>query len=135
VNGSGCEVTGFAELDAKLDGLSHIPLSEIAEALMAGAKILGDEERRLVPRRTGNLARSLVEDMQPSNLPVDGYTVYVGPRIGKGGPDGWYGYLVEMGHEGVPAHPFARPTVDMKGEAAVGVVMSRLAASVMRIAA
>lgn len=130
------DISGFPELDRKLAMLERgVSDEDRAEALMAGARVLGDEERRLAPKRSGNLARSIVEDMYPANLPGDGYTVYVGPRTGPGAPNGWYGYLVEVGREGVSAQPFARPAVDLKGQEAMGVVIARLAVSVERMAA
>ena len=130
-SGNRCEVTGFAELDAQLANLSTFTDDEIADALMAGAKVIGDEERRHIRSVTGNLRASIVEEMHPTNLPADGRTVYIGPRIGKGGPDGWYGYYVEVGHGDVPAHPFVRPAVDLKGGTALGVVMRALANTMM----
>ena len=129
-------VAGFDKLDRQLAALEQgVPPREIASALMAGALVIGDEERRLVPRLSGNLHDSIIETMWASNLPSDGLTVYIGPRTGKGGPDGWYGFLVEYGRSGVPAHPFARVAFDNKAAAAAGLVVTRLSAQVVKLAA
>ena len=129
-------VSGFGELDRKLARLERGDPDAIPPALMAGARVIGDEQRRLVPKRSGNLHGSIVETMIPANLPADGMTVYIGQTIGKQAEhDGWYGYIVETGHENAAPHPFARPAVDLKGEEALGLVMSRLAARYMDLAA
>ena len=136
---SGVTIEGFAELDRKFEALERgVTPEQAAPALKAGGKIIGDEERALVPRRTGQLASSIVEEMYPSNsadwkqgaLTGDGMTIYIAPTLKRG----WYGYMVEMGlGEGGP-HPFARPAVDNKGESAMHVTAEMLGAHIVSIA-
>ncbi|QIG80107.1 HK97-gp10 family putative phage morphogenesis protein [Stakelama tenebrarum] len=131
-------VHGFAELDRALDvvGQTLFPMT-VARALKAGAQVIVDEEKRLVPKRTGQLRDSIVADMEPTNSPewkhgafeVDGMTIYIGPTLHKG----WYGYMVEMGLGKGGPHPFVRPAVDNKGKEAIGVVASELGATLVRV--
>ncbi len=128
---------GYDDLDRKLAALSDgLPLELIAEALDAGAAVIEAEEHRRVPKRSGNLDRSITRTMWPANadLKGDGMTIFIGPRTGKGGPDGWYGVFPEFGWGG-RAQPWARPSVDTKGEEALGVVVSRLRDGLLKLAA
>jgi HK97 gp10 family phage protein len=128
-------VSGFGDLDRKLAIMERTTdKRRIAAALFAGAKVIGDEERRQVPKRTGTLERSIIETMQPANLPTDGMTIYIGPSTG-GSADGWYGSLVHWGTSDTPANPFASRAVALKGEQALNVVASRLRADVLDRAA
>ena len=128
-------VSGYGDLDRKLTILERTTdKRRIAAALFAGARVIGNEERRQVPKLSGNLERSIVETMQPANLPADGMTIYIGPSTG-GPANGWYGSLVHWGTSDTPANPFASRAVALKGEEALGVVASRLRADVLERAA
>jgi len=124
-------VEGFAELDRKLAMVEAAPSPHRkAAALRAGARVIGDEERRLVPVRSGRLRRSIVEIPDATNLPRSTDTIYIGPTL----KDGWYGYMVEVGLGYGGAHPFVRPAIDMRGEEALGLVLSFLGADIVRAA-
>ena len=128
-------VDGFRQLDAKFAKLEAIDRRSVAAALNAGASILVAEEKRLAPALTGNLRDSIVSDMWPTNFRGDGVTIWIGPRTGPGGPDGWYGVFSEFGTINMPAHPFIRPAVDGRGQQALGLVISMIGRDIMRAAA
>lgn len=128
-------VDGFRQLDAKFAKLEAIDTRSAARALNAGASILVAEEKRLAPALTGNLRDSIVSDMWPTNFRGDGLTIWIGPRTGPGGPDGWYGIFAEFGTINMPAHPFVRPAVDGRGEQALGLVISMIGRDIIRAAA
>lgn len=123
--------SGFRELDRKFAQLERGATGEQKQrALTKGATIIADEERRLVHSRSGKLARSIVVTGEAAELPVSDDVVYFGPSL----PDGWYGRLVEEGTRRSAAHPFARPAVDMKADAAADAVVTDLRDSVMKAA-
>jgi HK97 gp10 family phage protein len=120
--------SGFRELDRKFAQLDRAASPEAKQrALVKGATIIADEERRLVHSRSGQLARSIVVTPEADGLPT-GDVVYFGPSL----PDGWYGNLVEDGHPNAGRHPFARPALDSKAEQAANVVVRDLMQSVMK---
>lgn len=128
-------VDGFRQLDAKFAKLEAIDRRTAAAALNAGAAILVAEEKRLAPALTGNLRDSILSDMWPTNFRGDGLTIWIGPRTGPGGPDGWYGVFAEFGTINTSAHPFVRPAVDGRGQQALGLVSSMIERDIIRAAA
>lgn len=121
--------SGFRELDRKYAQLERgVTPAEKRRALTKGATIIADEERRLIHSRSGELAGSIVVTAEAEGLPSNSHTVYFGPSL----PDGWYGRLVEEGTPHAAAHPFARPAVDTKADAAADVVVQDLLESVKR---
>lgn len=125
------KASGFRELDRTFARLERgATAAEKQRALTKGATIIADEERQLVHSRSGKLARSIVVTGEARDLPVDENFVYFGPSL----PDGWYGRLVEDGTSRSAAHPYVRPAVDMKAEAAADAVAADLLESVMKAA-
>jgi HK97 gp10 family phage protein len=131
---SGFRVDGFKKLNQRLTRLHRGPSDdEIAAALFAGARLVGREERRLIPVETGRGRDSIVETMEAANLPSNNRTIYIGPaRTEAVNP--FYLFFVEWGTEDTPAHPFARVAVATKGKAAMGTVASRLRKATMDLA-
>lgn len=120
--------SGFRELDRKFSQLERAATPQAKQrALMKGATVIADEERRLVHSRSGQLARSIIVTPEADGLPK-GDVVYFGPSL----PDGWYGNLVEDGHPNAGRHPFARPAVDSKAEEAADVVVQDLMQNVRK---
>lgn len=140
-------IDGFADLDRQLAALERGPTDdEKRAALMKGGNVIADAERRLIHDRSGNLSRSItvitggqaamgIHAKVVEVLIDDGNNVYIGPRIGVTGADGWYGGLVEFGTSRTAAKPFARPAAATAGEPAAKVVVMDLARSVLRLAA
>lgn len=130
----GFEMKGFEEIEKVLAALpDKLGPQVLTRTLRKAAKPLTDEAKRLVPKRSGELAKSIgvVAAKDFGN-----YTgVYVGPRRGIYG--GHHAHLVEYGtamrkldkptlikiggklvtitHTGtMPAKPFMRPAYDSK---------------------
>lgn len=121
--------SGFRELDRKFAQLERAATPQAKQrALMKGATIIADEERRLVHSRSGGLAASIVVTAEAEGLPKNSDTVYLGPSL----PDGWYGGLVEDGTSRAQPHPFARPAVDTKADEAADAVVQDLMSSVKK---
>lgn len=95
----------------KLPG--HLQERVLKAAVRAAAKPLVEEARRLVPKRTGNLARSI----GVTKLRTKGWEVAyaVSPRRG-GVYDGWYGHFVEFGTKKMTPRPYLRPAFERAGE-------------------
>lgn len=83
------EVKGLRELDEALKRLPlEIQRKVLARAVLAGAGVIRDEARRLCPKNTGALAKSIVAKRKRQ---AGASVVYqVGPRK-------FYGHMVEFG--------------------------------------
>ena len=81
-------------------------------AVRAAAKPLVEEARRIVPKQTGNLSRSI----GVTKLRTEGWDVAyaVSPRRG-GMYDGWYGHFVEFGTRKMAPRPYLRPAFERAG--------------------
>jgi len=71
-----------------------------------GAKQIKADAQALVPRRTGQLAKSITYDTR--NTP-DGAVAEIGPDRAKGG---WYGHFVERGTSKMGPEPYMLPAAD-----------------------
>lgn len=98
-----------------LAALTQVP--EVAAQTREVANAIRRDARRLAPRRTGELRRSIrvrrVYDRESRRV---SYRVVVGA---------FYGRFVELGTPHAPARPFLRPAADMHG----GVAPSDLSAA------
>ena len=93
-------------------------------AVRASAKPIIEEARRLVPRRTGNLAKSIGVNKLRTKGTVVAFAV--SPR--KGGKyDGYYGHFVEFGTRKMAPRPFLRPAFDRKGKESINAAKEYMA--------
>ncbi|MFZ2995948.1 HK97-gp10 family putative phage morphogenesis protein [Sphingobium sp.] len=106
---------GVDAIDRKLVAIRDAVSPAARErSLLAGAEIVLDEAKRLVPVLSGNLRDSLI-------ISFDGglnsaavserrffSMVYIGPERRQG----FYGHMVEFGTFHSIAHPFMRPALD-----------------------
>lgn len=109
-------VTGEREILARLDAIGKELAGSIKmKALQVGAEVLKAGMERRAPRRKGRLAGSIVIEIEDD--------------IAKIGPSkkAFYGRFQEYGTSRHPAQPFARPTLDEDGGAAVEAVKDELA--------
>lgn len=109
-NTLGITVTGFDELKRKIELLANdkdkktemlLILRQIAKPTLNAARVLAPVEKN----NKSHIARG--KRIQPGNLKKSigfitgkGFnpTIYVGPRV-KGNFQGWYGHMVESGHD------------------------------------
>jgi len=106
-----------SEINAKqlLKALGKLPINiqknVMVGATRAGAKVVSDEAKRLVPVRFGGVKKSIGSVKRKSKK---GEVVFsVSPR--KGGKfDPFYGRFVELGTSKMIAHPFLRPAAENK---------------------
>jgi len=122
---------GFALADKKLAALASIPLAQKKAALRAGAEIIAEEARRLAPKDTGRLARSIKvyagrQARVSGGFDLPGTSVLVGPVGSPGDGDVFYAGFVEEGTSQQAAQPFMRPAIDGKRAEAEAVVLDRL---------
>lgn len=68
----------------------------------------------------GNLKKSL--GIYTKKKDRGAAVVYVGPRVGKSGHDGYYAHMVEFGTRYQPAQPFMRPAIQQTA----GVVTKKI---------
>jgi HK97 gp10 family phage protein len=129
------KIVGAQDLERKLHKLGAITRQKVIEvALRAGAEVIAQEARNLVPERTGNLRDSIGVADESLNysrgrLSKGQMEVFVGPEQGRNAPhDGFYGHMVEFGPIHSAPRPFMRPAFDTKSSEAADVVIERLRA-------
>ena len=119
----------MAEVDVKVDmgdllkKLRKLPekvqKKVLVGAVRAGAKPIIKEARRIVPKRTGNLAKSIGVNKRRSKGTIVHFSV--SPRRG-GKYDGYYGHFVEFGTKKMAPRPFMRTAFENKGEESIDAV-------------
>lgn len=100
-----------------------------ASALRAGAKVIQDEAKRLVPKKTRALERSIVLFTVPARRRNDDEQAV---QIGFRPPVSRRAHLVEFGTQFTPARPFIRPALDSKASAALDKMRDALARALRR---
>lgn len=122
------EIKGAKELEATLKELGPKVAVRIGDkALRVGAGVIVKEAKRLAPRRTGQLRKSIVavkgRDARPEQR-----TVVVGFKK----PGRRYAHLVEFGTSKAAAKPFLRPALDTKAKEALDKIAEILADGILR---
>jgi len=128
------EIVGLPELLRKLNKLGEVGKGRaMINALVVGGMEIVNEAKILVPKKTRTLSRSIhigghVSESSPGFTPHDiagDYSDIGGEKIEKNtasvliGTNLVYAAPQEFGTaRGVPAHPYLRPAVDTKKEAA-----------------
>lgn len=122
-------VTGFRELKAMLD---RLPTVQRQEGALKRAMIEALEPTALltvqrVPKRTGNLARSIViSDKKRGAVKQEGVVrVWLGASYQRGAR-GRHAHLVEFGTVKMAARPFLRPSWDQDSRAMLGRLSDNL---------
>lgn len=126
-------VTGFRQADAKLAAMLK-GLSEDRERaiLHEGAALIVDEAKRLAPYLTGTLRDSIMAvDDRGGGLRLYGklngnVSIYIGPVGSVDDGDVYYARFQEFGTRNMRAHPFMRPAIEAKRDAARSLVLTRL---------
>ena len=107
-------VTGTRELKAKLAHLSDaIKQGALERATMAGAMVIENRAKEIVPVRTGNLRRSIHSEIESTTA---------NQAVARVGTNVEYGPYVEFGTRRMSARPFLRPALDEKGPEAQAVI-------------
>ena len=129
-------ISGAAEMDALLKQLApDVAVNIGRRATRAGAEVIADEARRLVPVDTGELRDSIAVDV-PTAKRQRGETVRA--LVGFLNPTSGRAHLTEFGTSKLAARPFMRPAMDAKaGDALDGmakVLASGIIAAAKRLA-
>lgn len=98
-------IKGADEIQRKLKELSAKALPEVQQAIMEAAKIVQEEAKNRVRKRTGTLAESISVD-EPKKKKPDEAAAVIGP-----GKEGFYGMFLELGTSKMPAYPFLVPSL------------------------
>ena len=128
-----------ANIDGKslLKALSAFPKNiqknVMVGATRAAANVVRDRARELVPKRTKNLAKSIVSIQQKAGQGQIKFSV----TPSRGGKyDGWYAHFIEFGTVKMSAKPFMRPameqTQDESLNAAKEYIAKRIPEEIMR---
>ncbi len=102
-------------IDSKklLKALKKLPLNiernVMVGATRAGAKVVSDEAKRLVPVKLGRLKKSIGITKRKTRRGIT--TFSVSPRKGAK-LDGFYGRFIELGTSKMTAKPFLRPALE-----------------------
>lgn len=132
-------VTGFRELKAMLDRLPTVQRQEgaLKRAMIEALEPTAMLTVQRVPKRTGNLARSIViSDKKRGAVKQEGVVrVWLGASYQRGAR-GRHAHLVEFGTVKMAARPFLRPSWDQDSRAMLGrlsdALRKQIAAAVKR---
>ncbi|EJU13994.1 hypothetical protein LH128_05830 [Sphingomonas sp. LH128] len=136
-------IEGTEEIKRNLQQLMRATNRNIVqEALIAGAELVAEEARRLVPVDTGNLRDSIGISTETKGmnfarvqLKKGDQAVFVGPMQGKGlQHDGFYGHMIEFGTMHARPQPFMAPAFEAMGQKATYVVLEYIADEFERLA-
>jgi len=136
----GLRLKGGTEVVASLKRQERVARPAVVmPALFLGGGVIADEARMRAPRRTGNLAASIVVTTKlkfktdQRNESPEEMRVYIGPAVGRSaGADGFYGHMVEFGTIHMAAQPFLRPAFDAAGNRAMGLVAKAVAGEIKK---
>lgn len=110
------KIEGAAEMERLLKELGPRTASKAgAAALRAGAKPIVKEAKRLVPKDTRQLEKSITTKTERQSSGVDYRSVLIGFRQ----PRSRIAHLIEFGTSKMPARPFMRPALDGKAKDAL----------------
>jgi len=115
------EVIGLDKLLKSLHVLpERIQQNVLVGAIRAGTKPILTEAKAKVPKRTGNLKKSLgVIRVKTRDKTKVIFTI--SPRKG-GKNDGWYAHMVEFGTSKDRPQPFLRPAFELKADETINSV-------------
>lgn len=125
------KIRGAKELEAALKELGpKLATRGGDKAVRAGAKPIVKQAKMLVPRRTGELRRSITAVKQKSRGGTFAATQTV--LIGFKPPASRRAHLTEFGTARSPAKPFMRPALDSTHEEAIDAMRDELASFILR---
>ena len=123
------KVSGFRELKAQLDRLPTVARQEgaLKRAMIEALEPTAMLTVQMVPKRTGNLARSIIiSDKKRGAVKEDGVVkVWLGASYQKGAR-GRHAHLVEFGTVKMAPRPFLRPAWDQDSRAMLGRLSDNL---------
>lgn len=116
-------ITGLEELLETFHALPEaIRVNVLADATVAGARVIQQGASARAPRLTGQLASDIQIDLE---FTPDGFVAKVGP-----GKPSFYGLFQEFGTDHHPARPFLRVALNQDGPQAQEAMAKRLALGV-----
>lgn len=117
------KVEGLDDLAKAVESLKdRVASDEVKNILLAGAWVIRDEARALVPVRTGLLKENIIATRGKKQS--EQLDVLVGVRYGKGG--GNVAHIIEFGSSKMEAQPFFRPAVAAKKNEAGEIIAAAL---------
>jgi len=121
------KLAGAKELSKLLDQLDEEVAGKLVRAAgRAGAEVIADEARRLVPVRDGELQASIAVS-QDRNIGREVETI-----IGFRQPTASRAHLTEFGTVHSQARPFLRPAMDSKAQASIEAAAKSLSKGIAR---
>jgi HK97 gp10 family phage protein len=122
------KITGAKELEAALKDIGPKVATRLGDkAVRAGSRIIVKEAKRLCPKRTGALRRSIGAVRGRTNK-QDERSMLVGFKK----PGRRYAHLVEFGTVHSAAKPFLRPALDARAADALREMQEVLADGILR---
>ncbi len=95
----------------------NIQRNVMTGAVRAGAAVIRNEARVRVPKRTGNLKKSII--VMKRKTESYGLIRFSVTPSKKGKNSGWYAHFIEFGTIHQSAKPFMRPALDAKQDEAL----------------
>jgi len=102
------QMQGFEQLQAKIKKLpDKVKKKEMLKVLGQVANPTKDAAKRYAPFKSGTLKDSIGKIKGKKGLGKENAVLYVGPRS-KGKWKGWYGHIIEYGHNSIYRKGFKR---------------------------
>ena len=125
---------GLSELQASLNKLpDKMRETALLNASAAGARIIRNEAKRLVPVASGDLRDNIVVvrsfKQRGRRVKLRGAVI-----LGIKGSGRYYAHLVEFGHSKSSPRPFMRPALESKAKEALKVIAEKLAKEILKAA-
>lgn len=123
------QIKGAKEMEALLKDMGPKVASRLGDkALRAAARPIVKEAKRLVPKRTGDLRRSITAMASKEGRANNERLVVIGFRP----PASRRAHFIEYGTSKAAAHPFIRPAMDAKSAEALTAMADVLATGLLR---
>lgn len=123
------DITGAAEMEKLLLELGDIVAGKVGDAAVrAGLKTIQKEAKRLVPKRTRALEKSITVKIEKRRRRDNERVGFIGFRP----PVSRRAHLTEFGNRNSAAHPFMRPAMDAKAGDALDAMGEEMAKAIER---
>ena len=120
------KVEGLDALDRAVRKLpKNVQKRVLKGALRAGGRVIAKDAKQRVPKKSGELKKSI--SVQAGKNQQDGATVFVATR-----PKAFYSHMIEFGTSKMPARPFLRPAFDATQQEVIKKIGEALAKGILK---
>ena len=123
------QIVGAKELVKNINALKDAwSAARLEEASHEGAELVRSDASSKAPRRTGDLANSIVKQTLTGEKKADSVQVGIGPTKNV-----WYGIFPEIGTRFKAATPYLRPALDEQTEQIINAISAVLKQDLVQV--